>query len=229
MGQLSGVGVLDKSVAVLDAAAHAPVGLVDLVELTGLPRATAHRLAVALEAHRMLVRDPSGRWVPGPRLAELARSAPDPLLAAAGPVLARLRDRSGESAQLYRRDGDERVCVAAAERTSGLRTTVAVGARLTMTAGSAAQVLAAWTEDDLPPGARFGQRALTEVRRRGWAYSVGQREAGVASVSAPVFDHAGDVTAAISVSGPVERLTRRPGPRFAPLVTTAATALSARL
>ena len=145
--------------------------------------------------------------MPGPRLAELARSAPDPLLAAAGPVLARLRDRSGESAQLYRRDGDERVCVAAAERTTGLRTTVAVGARLTMTAGSAAQVLAAWTEDDLPPGARFGQRALVEVRRRGWAYSVAQREAGVASVSAPVFDHAGDLTAAISVSGPVERLT----------------------
>src|SRR5690242_17488007 len=111
----------------------------------------------------------------------------------------------------------------------GLRTTVAVGARLTMTAGSAAQVLAAWTEDDLPPGARFGQRALVEVRRRGWAYSVAQREAGVASVSAPVFDHAGDLTAAISVSGPVERLTRRPGPRFAPLVTAAATALSARL
>ena len=129
----------------------------------------------------MLVRDPAGRWVPGPRMGELARSAPDPLLAAAGPVLARLRDRSGESAQLYRRDGDERVCVAAAERTTGLRTTVAVGARLTMTAGSAAQVLAAWTEDDLPPDARFGQRALVEVRRRGWAYSVAQRAAGVAS------------------------------------------------
>jgi DNA-binding IclR family transcriptional regulator len=229
MGQLSGVGVLDKSVAVLDAAAHGPVGLGELVEATGLPRATAHRLAVALEAHRLLVRDPDGRWVPGPRLAERARSAPDPLLAAAGPVLARLRDRSGESAQLYRRDGDERVCVAAAERTSGLRTAVAVGARLTMTAGSAAQVLAAWTDDEQPPGVRFGPRALAEVRRRGWAYSVAQREAGVASVSAPIRDHAGEVVAAISVSGPVERLTRRPGPRFAPLVTAAATALTARL
>jgi DNA-binding IclR family transcriptional regulator len=229
MGQLSGVGVLDKSVAVLDAAAHAPVGLGELVEATGLPRATAHRLAVALEAHRLLVRDPGGRWVPGPRLAELARSAPDPLLAVAGPVLARLRDRSGESAQLYRRDGDERVCVAAAERTTGLRTTVAPGARLPMTAGSGAQVLSAWADDELPPGARFGPRALAEVRRRGWAYSVAQREAGVASVSAPVRDRAGEVIAAISVSGPVERLTRRPGPRFAPLVTAAAAALSGRL
>jgi DNA-binding IclR family transcriptional regulator len=229
MGQLSGVGVLDKSVAVLDAAAAGPVGLGDLVGATGLPRATAHRLAVALEAHRLLVRDPEGRWVPGPRLAELARSAPDPLLAAAGPVLARLRDRSGESAQLYQRDGDERVCVAAAERTTGLRTAVAVGSRLTMTAGSAAQVLAAWAEDELPADARFGPRTLAEVRRRGWAYSVAQREAGVASVSAPVRDRAGEVVAAISVSGPVERLSRRPGPRFAPLVTAAAAALGGRL
>jgi len=221
--------VLDKSVAVLDAAARGPVGLGELVEATGLPRATAHRLAVALEAHRLLVRDPAGRWVPGPRLGELARSAPDPLLAAAGPVLARLRDRGGESAQLYRRDGDERVCIATAERASGLRTTVALGSRLPMTAGSGAQVLCAWSEDELPPGARFGPRALAEVRRRGWAASVAQREAGVASVSAPVRDHAGEVIAAISVSGPVERLTRRPGPRFAPLLTAAATALMARL
>jgi DNA-binding IclR family transcriptional regulator len=225
--------VLDKSVLVLEAAARAPVGLGDLVSVTGLPRATAHRLAVALEAHRLLVRDDTGRWAPGPRLTELAAAAPDPLLAGAGPVLARLRDRTGESAQLYRRYGDERVCVAAAERSSGLRTAVPVGARLPMTAGSAAQVLLAW----VPPaevaallaGARFGLRTLAEVRRRGWAYSVAQREAGVASVSAPVRDRAGAVVAAISVSGPIERLGRRPGTRLAPAVTSAAAALASRL
>ena len=217
----------------LESAARSPLGLGDLVATTGLPRATAHRLAVALESHRMLVRDPAGRWAPGPRLAELAQSAPDPLLAIAGPVLARLRDRSGESAQLYRRSGDERVCVAAAERATGLRTTVAVGARMPMTAGSGAQVLAAWAAQDdqaaVLASARFGARTLAEVRRRGWAFSVAQREAGVASVSAPVRDRSGQVVAAISVSGPVERLGRRPGPRFAPLVTAAAAALSARL
>jgi DNA-binding IclR family transcriptional regulator len=219
--------VLDKAIGVLEAAAGSPVGLSELVERTGLPRATAHRLAVALETHRLLARDGDGRWTPGPRL---GHSAPDPLLAAAGPVLTRLRDRSGESAQLYRRDGDDRVCVAAAERTTGLRTSVAPGTRLPMTAGSGAQVLSAWAgEDGLPPGARFGPRALAEVRKRGWAYSVAQREAGVASVSAPVRDRSGDVVAAISVSGPVERMGRRPGPRLAPLVTAAANALSARL
>jgi len=233
VGQSSRVGVLDKAVLVLESAARSPLGLGDLVAATGLPRATAHRLAVALESHRMLARDTSGRWAPGPRLAELAQSAPDPLLSAAGPVLARLRDRSGESAQLYRRSGAERVCVAAAERATGLRTTVAVGTRLPMTAGSGAQVLAAWAppreQATVLASARFGPRTLAEVRRRGWAFSVAQREAGVASVSAPVRDRSGQVVAAISVSGPVERLGRRPGPRLAPLVTAAAAALSSRL
>jgi DNA-binding IclR family transcriptional regulator len=233
VGQSSGVGVLDKAVLVLESAARSPVGLGDLVEATGLPRATAHRLAVALESHRMLVRDGTGRWAPGPRLAELAQAAPDPLLAAAGPVLARLRDRSGESAQLYRRSGEERVCIAAAERATGLRTTVTVGARLPMSGGSGAQVLVAWSspedQEAILATARYGPRTLAEVRRRGWAFSVGQREAGVASVSAPVRDRTGQVVAAISVSGPVERLGRRPGPRFAPLVTAAAAALYARL
>ena len=48
-------------------------------------------------------------------------------------------------------------------------------------------------------------RTLAEVRRRGWAQSVAERESGVASVSAPVRDAAGTVVAAVSVSGPVER------------------------
>ncbi len=156
-----------------------------------MPRATAHRLAVALEVHRLLARDPDGRFVLGPRVGELAAALPDPLVAAAAPVLAWVRDECGESAQLYRRDGAERVCVAAAERSHGLRTTVPVGTRLPLTAGSGAQVLCAWSDPaslgEVLPAAEFTERTLAEVRRRGWAQSVGQREAGVASVSAPVL------------------------------------------
>ena len=233
MGQSSGIGVLDKAVAVLTVAAATPVSLADLVQRTGLPRATAHRLAVALESHRLLVRDQAGRWQPGPALGELARQAPDPLLAAAPPVLARLREETGESVQLYRRAGDVRICVAAEERGHGLRDTVPVGARLPMTAGSAAQVLVAWSSRqdvaNLLPRARYTARGLAEVRRRGWASSVAEREAGVASVSAPVLDRAGQVVAAISVSGPIERLGRRPGLRLSAVVQAAGRALSARL
>ena len=145
MDNTSGVGVLDKAATVLGALEAGPLTLAGLVQATGLARPTAHRLATALEHHRFVARDLQGRFVLGPRLAELATAAgEDRLLAAAGPVLTALRDATGESCQLYRRQGDQRICVAAAERLSGLRDTVPLGAVLSMHAGSAAQVLLAW-------------------------------------------------------------------------------------
>src|SRR3954451_1068728 len=232
-GTSSGIGVVDKSVAILAAVAAAPRALADLVDSTMLPRATAHRLAVALEVHRLLARDADGRFVLGPRVGELAGALPDPLVTAAGPGLAWVRDECGESAQLYRRDGAERVCVAAAERTHGLRTTVPVGSRLPLTAGSGAQVMCAWSDPasiaEVLPAAEFTEKSLAEVRRRGWAQSVGQREAGVASVSAPVLGDAGELLAAISISGPIERLGRTPGSRFAPVLISGARRIAAAL
>jgi DNA-binding IclR family transcriptional regulator len=227
----SGIGVVDKSVAILDAVAARPCALSDLVEETRLPRATAHRLAVALEVHELLDRDGDGRFVLGPRVGELAAARPDPFIEAAAPVLAWVRDESGESAQLYRRDGIERVCIASAERTHGLRTTVPIGSRLPLTAGSGGQVLCAWLIDEpvrssVLSQARFTERSLVEVRRRGWAQSVGQREAGVASVSAPVRDGTGDVVAALSISGPIERLGRSPGSRYSPILVDGARRIS---
>ncbi|MGH3940241.1 MAG: IclR family transcriptional regulator [Pseudonocardiaceae bacterium] len=233
MGQHSGIGVLDKAVTVLRAVADSPCGLAELCTRTGLPRATAHRLAVGLETHRLLRRSSDGRWRPGPALHELGNGALDPLLDAAATILPRLRDLTGESVQLYRREGLIRVCVAAAEPASGLRDTVPVGARLPMTAGSGAKVLAAWadpaTQRAVLGEAVFGERILMEVRRRGWAQSIAERESGVASVSAPVRNGAGTVVAAVSVSGPVDRIGRRPGARWAADLLAAAEALHNRL
>ena len=229
----SGIGVLDKAVQVLRAVAGGPLGLADLCAATGLPRATAHRLAVGLEVHGLLARDPQGRWRPGPLIGALAAAAPDPLVAAAAHVLPRLRDRTGESVQLYRADGLSRVCIAVAETASGLRDTVPLGAVLPMRAGSGAQVLAAWADPSTAGAvladATFNERTLAEVRRRGWAQSVAERETGVASVSAPVRDPSGGVIAAVSVSGPVDRIGRRPGERWAGDLLAAADALTARL
>lgn len=219
--------------AVLHAVAEQPCGLNELCARTGLPRATAHRLAVGLETHRMLARDSQGLWRPGPALSELATTASDPLLDAAATILPRLREITGESVQLYRRDGNARVCVAAMEPAAGLRDTVPIGARLPLTAGSAAKVLLAWSDPELQrtilPEAVFGERALAEVRRRGWAQSAAERAAGVASVSAPVRDGAGGVIAAVSVSGPIDRMGRRPGARWAADLVAAADALHKRL
>ena len=153
---------------------------------------------------------------------------PDALVAAAGPSLAWVRDECGESAQLYRRDGAERVCVAAAERASGLRTTVPVGTRLTAVRGVGRAGAVRVVGPRAGPPA-FPPRVLAEVRRRGWAQSVAQREAGVASVSAPVLAAGGTLLAAISISGPIERLGRTPGARFAPVLVAGARRIAASL
>ena len=233
MRQDSGIGVLDKAVGVLHAVADSPCGLADLCERTGLPRATAHRLAAGLEVHRLLARDAEGRWRLGPAITELSGRVNDPLLAAGTTVLPRLREITGESVQMYRREGTARICVAALEPPAGLRDTVPVGTRLPMTAGSGAKVLLAYsdsaTQEAVLPTAKFTERSLAEVRRRGWAQSAAEREPGVASVSAPVRDSAGAVIAAISVSGPIDRMGRRPGERWATDLLAAAEALTRRL
>ena len=233
MRQYSGIGVLDNAVGVLHSVAESPCGLAELCARTGLPRATAHRLAAGLEVHRLLARDNEGRWRLGPALTELAGQVNDPLLSAAGAVLPRLREITGESVQLYRREGLARVCVMALEPPSGLRDTVPVGSRLPMTAGSGAKVLLAYsdpaTQQAVLPTAKFTDRVLAEVRRRGWAQSAAEREPGVASVSAPVRDNRGAVIAAVSVSGPIDRMGRRPGVRWASDLLAAAEALTRRL
>ena len=165
MRQDSGIGVLDKAVGVLHTIAESPCALAELCDRTGLPRATAHRLAAGLEFHRLLARDDEGRWRLGPAVSELAAQVNDPLLAAGAAILPRLREITGESVQLYRREGSSRICIAAVEPPAGLRDTVPVGARLPMTAGSGAKVLLAFSDDAtraaVLPESTFSDRTLT--------------------------------------------------------------------
>ena len=209
---VSGVGVLDKSSALLAAVADGPCTLSELSERTGTSRATAHRLAVALEAHGLLRRKRDRRFALGLHLMSLGRTAAQqfPLAEAAADALVGLRDTTGESVQLYVRDGADRVCVAALESPHGLRTIVPIGAALPMDRGSAGRVLAG------------------EVGTHGWVQTVEEREPGVASVSAPV--RRGDVVlAAISASGPIDRTGRAPGRRHGDAVTAAARAVERSL
>lgn len=221
MEQHSAVGVVDKVAAVFRALESGPCQLAELVSRSGLPRATAHRLASALVVHGLVAVTDDG-YAPGPWLAELAGA--DPLLARAVPVLDRLRDETGCSAQLYRQRGADRLCIAASDVASGLRDTVPVGALLPMTAGSAAQALLC-DGGIAPEGAVFTAAALAAVRKRGWAQSVAERAPGVASVSAPVRDGEGRIIAAVSVSGPAAVLGRTPGRTYGAAVVDAAQSL----
>ena len=212
MDSISGVGVVDKVIAVLRALeSNGASSLIELQDATGMPRATAHRLASALEDHGLVRRDSNGRFALGWGLVGLGKAAASalPLVEMARPVLDELRAITGESVQLYVREGEGRRCVVSLESPHGLRWIVPEGSLLPLGAGSAGHVLE-------------GER----VDKRGWIQSIGEREAGVASVSAPVMNAQGIIVAAISVSGPIERLSRKPGERHGAAVVEAANDLA---
>lgn len=210
------MGVLDKAIAILDVLRSSPASLAELVDRTGMSRATVHRLAGALATHGLVRRNEEGRYALGMALVALGGAAAEqfPLATAAAPALDELRAATGESVQLYVAQGQQRMCIASLESPHGLRTIVPTGALLPLALGSAGRILT--------PG-------WTPTGQRRWEASVEEREAGVASVSAPVFDAAGRIVAAVGISGPVGRTTRRPGPRYGPAVVAAAGRIEAAL
>ena len=143
------VGVLDRTMTVLEAVERGARSFTQIVEATGFTRSTTHRLVKALEEHGLLLMAAGGRgYRLGPRLLGLAAAAMRdlPLRDLAHPALERLARDTAESAQLYVRDGDRRVCIDAVESTAELRTIVAVGASLPLTKGSAGKVFLTWAD-----------------------------------------------------------------------------------
>jgi DNA-binding IclR family transcriptional regulator len=211
MDSVSGVGVLDKAFVVLNALVTRPLSLNDVVEATGIPRATCHRLLAALEHHGAVRRNDEGLYCVGPTLAGLGRAATSqfPFLRKAREVATDLRDKTGESVQVFMPETDGRRCVVSLESPNGLRWIVPEGSLFPLARGSAGRALS---------GAKLSNG--------GWIESVEERVKGVASVSAPVIDAAGDVIAALSISGPLERMSRTPGSKFGAVVARGARDLS---
>ena len=197
---VSGVGVLDKAMHLLNLVEQRqPLGFQELAESVPFPRSTTHRLVAALETHGFLRRDAHGMLGTGSRFANAS------LYQIATPVLSRLSADTGESTQLFVRRGPHRLVVVSIESSAELRTMVPVGALLTVHKGSAGRLL-------------IGD---ADALRAGWVQSVGERAAGIASVSAPVYSGR-QLVAAVCLSGPVERLGTDPGRRYAEPVMAAA-------
>lgn len=211
MDSVSGVGVLDKAFVVLNVLVTRPLALSEVVEATGIPRATCHRLLSALEHHGAVRRNDEGLYCVGPTMAGLGRAATSqfPFLRKAREVATELRDKTGESVQVFMPETDGRRCVISLESPNGLRWIVPEGSLFPIARGSAGRALS---------GAKLSNG--------GWIESVEERVKGVASVSAPVIDAAGDVIAALSISGPLERMSRNPGAKFGAMVSRGARDLS---
>jgi DNA-binding IclR family transcriptional regulator len=232
------VGVIDRTMDILRAVEGGARSFTDVIEATSLPRSTAHRLLRSMELHGLVTYVGGQGYRLGARLLSLSATAMRelPLRDLAQPVLERVARITGESAQLFVRDYDRRLCVAAAQSGNELRAIVEVGVELPLTAGSAGKVFLAYGSPDrtaelvasaqpvtprTPTGEQL-ERQLAAVRRMGWASSAGEREPGVGSVSAPIFEPLGALIAVVSISGPEQRIGRISAKRYAPAVADAA-------
>ncbi|WP_142064609.1 IclR family transcriptional regulator [Pseudonocardia kunmingensis] len=200
----TGVGVLDRVVAVLDAVEIRRMTASELARHLGLSTPTAHRLVGSMMAHGLLSRDEDGRLRLG------ARFSLPYLEQVATPVLSALQQRTGETAQIWVLRGEHRLCAASVDSPAELRASVPVGTLLPLTAGgSAARIL---TEPTTAPG---------------WVESISHRTPGLCSVSAPVRRPSGETVAAVCVSAPILRVGEDgPGARYGDDVVDAAAQLS---
>ncbi|MFF2655292.1 IclR family transcriptional regulator [Streptomyces sp. NPDC058045] len=227
---VSGIGVLDKASTLLAVVEGGPASLAELIETTGYPRPTVHRIACGMEQLGLLARDFQGRFTVGPRLGNIAVEAcRDRLAAAAASALEDLHALTGLPARLFRRHSALQVCVA----TSGDPGEVLpVGSARPASAGPVAQVLLAWEEPETLyeglTGARFTAGHLAVVRRRGWAEGPDPMAPGEVCTAVPVWAAGNRVVAALAVTGPAARMAS-PRRRLLGAAIDAATEIGDRL
>jgi len=189
-----------KALQVLESVASARSGqtLAQITRLTELNKATAVRLCATLQQAGFLERDQHMVYRLGRRIWQLGQVYRQQFgfEDIVRPVVAALRDTTGESASFYVRDGAERVCLIRENSRHSIRHHVDEGARLGLSQGVVGRVLLAFSGTAGPE--------MAAIRAAGYL-AAGGREQDTASVAAPVLDGGGGMIGAVVVSGPISR------------------------
>jgi DNA-binding IclR family transcriptional regulator len=234
MPNTSGTQSIDRAAQLLIAVADsdAPIGVGELAEATDLPKSTVSRLVAALERHALVQRDSlRGPLRPGPVMMRLARRGVGDrdLTELSSDALRRLADASAETINLAVPTPLGVEHLSQVDSGHFIGSTNWIGRRVPHETTAVGKVFLAF-------GAVRVMRAhaglvpeLEAVRVRGYATAIGELEPGLAAMAAPVRAGAGDVVAALSISGPEARLTRARIADLAPILMHEAATVSARL
>lgn len=205
------------------------MSLTELAARVGLNKSTVHRLMTTLEDRGFVLKN-GDKYRLGYRIWELAANLtqvddPAQLLQ---PEMEHLRDQLDETVSLYVRDGNDRIRIQAVQSNQAIRRVAPVGVRLPLFVGASSKVLLAFADmHEIEAALRDPRwpssidkdsymKQLEEVRRLGYAVSLEEREPGAAAVSVPIMDRNQRLVAALSVSGPVSRMSAETLVSFAP-------------
>jgi IclR family transcriptional regulator, acetate operon repressor len=234
MPNTSGTQSIDRAAQLLIAVADstAPIGVGELAEATDLPKSTVSRLVAALERHALVQRDGlRGPLRPGPVMMRLARRGVGDrdLTELSADALRRLAQASAETINLAVPTplGVEHLSQVDSHHFIG--STNWIGRRVPHETTAVGKVFLAFDAVRVAEEHAALVPELEAVRLRGYATAVGELEPGLAAMAAPVRAGAGDVVAALSISGPETRLTRERIADLAPVLLHEAATVSARL
>ncbi|OPA75550.1 IclR family transcriptional regulator [Paenibacillus selenitireducens] len=213
------------------------LGLTEISSKIGLHKSTVHRLLTTLEEKGFITRNQATeKYRLGMRVWELAanQSQEDDPAHILLPEMERLRDVLGETVSLYLQDGKERIRIQAVQSNQAIRRVAPVGMRAPLSVGASSKVLIAFAKEEVRAelleslewvsdeenGHYVSQ--LSEIQALGYATSFEEREPGAAAVSVPIYDRSHHLAAALSVSGPVSRLSMQKMKELAPMISEAA-------
>jgi IclR family transcriptional regulator, acetate operon repressor len=236
---------VDRAFGVLEVlAAHGrPMGVAEIARQTALPQGTVHRLLLALVARGYVRRDTGRKYAVGAAALRLADAAHRALVAASAPYLLQLVRLAGETANLAVLEGTQMVYAAQSPSPHTLRIFAEVGRPVPVHSTAVGKaVLAAMRRPDAlrlldrieliartPHTITTVPALVSELDRigaEGSAVDDEEHELGVRCVAVPLPELPG-VYAALSISGPAERLTLDAARSLAPAMADVAAALAA--
>jgi DNA-binding IclR family transcriptional regulator len=237
-----------RAIAILEAIANAegPLGLVELMQATGLPKPTVHRIANLLEDAGLLVREAEGkRHAPGPRLASLGLAALTHVAwrAPRHAILKALVSEIGETCNLTLLDGTEVVYLDRVEAAWPLRLHFQTGSRVPAHASASGKLLLAllparerrrildaltysYHTANTLTRRRDLEEALKRIRRERCATDNEEYLDGTVCVAVPVESETRRVPAALAVHAPTSRMTLAQALRCVPALRKAAARLA---
>jgi IclR family KDG regulon transcriptional repressor len=241
------VGVISKVLRILEAlqGSSAGLGLKAICDRTGIHKSTAHRFLKHLERERYLIRTEAGAYLIGPRLSQLSvrGNQEATLQAVARPILWELWKSTQETVNLAVLDQGTVLYVDVIESPHEFRLSSRVGTRRSVHVTALGKALAAFlpaeTRENILNSIAFQpatprtignlvqfRQELEKIRRQGYAVDDEEAVQGARCVSAPILKSDGEPIAAVSVSGPVTRVSPNQVAALAGAVTSAARAVS---
>ncbi|WP_141432173.1 IclR family transcriptional regulator [Bacillus sp. 03113] len=226
---------------------HSKLSLSEIIQISGLPKTSVHRMLSSLEDMQLLDKDEDGKYSLGLLFLQFGQLVAERLdiRKIALPVMKELRDEVGEAVNLIVKYGNEGMYIEKQDTTQPVRLYTAIGRKSPLHAGDSRIILAFLPEEQQEAYInsiqliQYGlgsimdkdklRYILIENRKKGYSISKSELENYTTAIAAPILNYNGEIVAGLSIAGPDVRITEERTPYLVEKVISAASEVSKKL